>query len=467
MIFTLRPYQKNTVSLLRDCILKNKATPKFSPIICLPTGAGKTVTFSYLAEQAQRKGSRVGIVCHRKELIHQAEKTMKAYGLNPLMLSFGMVQTYVRSPHKIPPMDICIIDEAHFGNFRRFVDLLPTSVLVIGATATPIGASKKKPLNQVFSDVVCPVQISELIKDGYLSKPIYHVWEVDESKLVKDFTGEFSEASQAKVFSLDILKQAYDRRVGKTIIFCSSIRQSEAAKEAIGEGSNVFLVHSKMSENERDQIVSIFKETPGATIINCGILTAGFDEPSIETVIVYRATTSTALWLQMCGRGSRVIDGIKDRFYIFDMGNNHKRLLAWEVDRDWSALFHLQGKKLTDKAAPMKKCASCEAVIYASMMICPYCQAAQPVKTKADITANKIRIIDSYSELPSHLQKRYDEMSVNELIERAAYGSPQTGSPFKIGWILANIKQRENYPDLVAEFAKIKGYKDGWVLRQL
>jgi superfamily II DNA or RNA helicase len=468
MNFTLRPYQTNAASLLRGCILEHrKDNARFSPILCLPTGAGKTVTFSYLAEQAQRKGSRVGIVCHRKELVNQARDTMKAYGLNPLMLSFGMVQTYVRSPEKIPEMDLCIIDECHIGNFRKFIDLLPPSVLVIGATATPIGASKKKPLNQVFSDVVCPVQIGELINDGYLSSPVYHIWEVDESKLVKDFTGEFSEASQAKVFSLENLKQAFDRRIGKTIIFCSSITQAQAAFDMLNDGGQLFLVHSKMSESDRDKTVSLFKATADATIINCGILTAGFDDPSIETVIVYRATTSMALWLQMVGRGSRIIKGIKSRFYIFDMGNNRARLLAWEVDRDWKALFDLQGKKLTDKAAPMKKCVECEAVIYASMRVCPYCQAEQPIKTKEAITADTIRIIDAYSELPTHLQKRYEEMTVPELIERAQYGSPQTGRPFKVGWVLANLRTKDNFEELVQQFAQIKGYKDGWVHRQL
>lgn len=461
MKFTLRPYQTKSADLLRDAIRKGKKRP----ILGLPTGAGKTVTFSFIAELAMNKNSRVGVVCHRTELIEQARDTMNAYGLPIQWITFGMVQTFVRSPHKIPNLDLVIIDECHIGNFRRFIDLLPESVQVIGATATPISASKKKPLNQTFDAVVYPVQISELIQKNYLSKPIYYVWKIDESKLEKDHKGEFSQSSQARVFHMDDMLQAIERRVGKTIIFTSSIKQTEAVFNAINY-DHKFLVHSKMTQEQRKRIVQLYKSTPNSVMVNCGILTAGFDDPTIETVIVYRATTSLALWLQMCGRGSRVTPS-KDTFYIFDLGGNLKRLLAWEANRDWKSIFELQGKKLKDGAAAMKKCVSCEAVIYASQKICPYCQKEQPIKSKEELRAQEIQVISNYSDLPDHLQKPYKNMSVSELIERAQYGSGGLGRPFKSSWIIAQIKQRENKNELLTEYARIKGYKSGWIHRQL
>jgi len=475
MKFTLRPYQKESTDLLRSVLIKaRKSSTRSLPILCLPTGAGKTVTFSYLSEQAQRKGSRVGIVCHRIELINQARDTMISYGINPLMITYGMVQTYVRSPHKIPEMDLCIIDECHIGNFRNFINILPDSVQVIGATATPIGASKKKPLREVFTDVVCPVQINELIEDGFLSRPTYHIWEIDDSKLEK-IAGEFSEASQSKVFAIENLIEAFEARVGKTLIFTSSINQTLEVYTVIGgsieeNGKNgIFFVHSKIGSKERETIVSLYKSTPDSTMVNCGILTAGFDDPSIETIIVYRATTSVVLWLQMVGRGSRIIKWIKSKFFIYDLGGNRERLLAWEADRDWPVIFDLQGRKLKDKEAPMKKCVECEGIIYASAKFCPLCNAKQPFKDNKPIIAGRVTIIENYSELPEHLKVKYEDMTVSQLIERAAYGSPLLSRPFKNGWILNQLRQRgsEEFPGLVQEFANIKGYKEGWVFRQL
>lgn len=473
MKFTLRPYQSESATLLRKVLIKARTTSSRSlPILCLPTGAGKTVTFSYIAEQAQKKGSRVGVLCHRTELIDQAKETMTAYGINPLMVYYGMVQTYVKSPHKIPDVDLWIIDECHIGNFRKFVDMIPDHIQIIGATATPIGASKKKPLRDVFTDVVCPVQINELIEGGFLSRPRYKVWKIDESKLEK-VAGEFSEASQSKVFAIENLIQAYNDRVGKTMIFTSSIKATMETAEAIGGDANdngvngIFWVHSKMKVEDRDRIVAAYKATPEATIVNCGILTAGFDEPIIETIIVYRATTSLALWLQMVGRGSRIVKGVKSLFNVYDLGGNVARLGAWEMNRDWAAIFDLQGRKLKDKEAPMKKCVECEGIIYASAKVCPLCDAVQPIKVYDPQIADSVDIIEHYSELPEHLKVKYNEMTVSQLVERAAYGSPNTGRPFKNGWIINQIKERDNYPELVQQFAYIKGYAQGWVLRQL
>jgi len=468
MKFQLRPYQKESTDLLRGVLIKaRKSNVRSLPILCLPTGAGKTVTFSYLAERAQQKGSRVGIVCHRTELISQARETMIAYGINPLMITYGMVQTYVRSPHKIPEMDLCIIDECHIGNFRNFIDILPESVQVIGATATPIGASKKRPLREVFTDVVCPVQINELIEGGFLSRPTYHIWEIDDSKLEK-IAGEFSEESQSKVFAIENLIEAYEARVGKTLIFTSSIQMTKDVAERLSSDTT-FMVHSKMGSKEREEVVAAYKETPDSTMVNCGILTAGFDDPPIQTIIVYRATTSVALWLQMVGRGSRIIKGIKSKFFIYDLGGNRERLLAWEADRDWPAIFDLQGRKLKEKEAPMKKCVECEGIIYASAKFCPLCNAEQPFKDNMPIIAGKITVIEHFSQLPDRLQIKYEDMTVEQLIDRAAYGSPQLGRPFKNGWIMNQLRQRgeEQFPNLVKEFATIKGYKSGWVMRQL
>lgn len=465
MKFKLRPYQTNSVKLLRDKI--KTSSSRSIPILCLPTGAGKTVTFSSIAEAAQKKHKRVGIVCHRTELVEQAKSTLIAYGLNPLLLTFGMVQTYVRSPNKIPEMDVCIIDECHIGNFRKFIDLLPDSVQVIGATATPISSSNKNPLNQTFTDVVAPVQISELIRDGFLSKPVYNIWKIDSGAL-KKLGGEFTSESQARVFSIDNLIEAVKRRTGKTIVFVSSIGAVLNTVEIVTEHapeSDVFFVHSKMKDQERSGIISDYKATPDAIIINCGILTAGFDEPAIETVIVYRATTSVALWLQMCGRGSRIFGDV-DTFKIMDLGGNVERLLNWESNRNWKEIFSLQGAKLKEGEAPMKKCVNCEAVIYAVSKNCPYCGKEQPVNTKPLAIANKIEIIQSYSDLPPHLNKAYSDMSVPELIERASYGSPNTGRPFKLGWIIGILKIKPNFNALIFELAELKGFSKGWVFQQ-
>ena len=64
-------------------------------------------------------------------------------------------------------------------------------------------------------------------------------------------------------------------------------------------------------------------------ISNVGILNAGFDCPDIDVVILYRATMSLPLFLQMVGRGSRTTQS-KSNFTILDFGNNIQRHGFWE-----------------------------------------------------------------------------------------------------------------------------------------
>ena len=464
MKFKLRPYQIEAIHFLRKA--GNKA------ILCLPTGSGKTVTFSHLAESAINKGSMVHVVCHRKELIDQAYNTMKAYGLPMHRIKFGMVQTYNRSPHKIPKADLTIIDECHIGNFRRFCDQVEGQTFIVGATATPLSASKKNPLNDTFKNVVEPVQIPELIEQGYLSQPTYHIAGLDLSDLELTSTGEYSEASQNKafsdLFSMDTLRRSLDQ-IGdnKAIIFTPSIEIAEAVYNEYTNVPGYYLAHSKMSKQERDLNINAFKHDEKGKIINCSILTAGFDDPDISHVILYRATTSEPLYLQMVGRGSRVTP-VKKHFHVWDLGQNYKRFTAWHTVRDWKKKFENQGKKLKLGEAPCKTCVNCEALISASARTCDICLQDQPKpKPKEQQTAQGFTVMEYGQSIPDHLKKPWHQMSVKELLERATYGSSKTGRPYKMGWVLHQIKERPHWQKDLYELARLKNYKKGWIQRQL
>jgi type I site-specific restriction endonuclease len=68
-------------------------------------------------------------------------------------------------------------------------------------------------------------------------------------------------------------------------------------------------------------------------------LTTGFDEPSVETIILNRATKSLTLYFQMIGRGSRVLPN-KEEFTVIDLGNNVARFGMWDAPMDWKEIFH-------------------------------------------------------------------------------------------------------------------------------
>ena len=67
-------------------------------------------------------------------------------------------------------------------------------------------------------------------------------------------------------------------------------------------------------------------------------MTTGFDEPTVESIILNRATKSLTLYFQMIGRGSRKLPH-KDNFTVIDLGNNALRFGLWNDPVDWQHIF--------------------------------------------------------------------------------------------------------------------------------
>jgi type I site-specific restriction endonuclease len=61
-------------------------------------------------------------------------------------------------------------------------------------------------------------------------------------------------------------------------------------------------------------------------------------KPTVETIILNRATRSLTLYFQMIGRGSRKLPG-KDTFTVIDLGNNAQRFGLWSDPVDWNYIF--------------------------------------------------------------------------------------------------------------------------------
>jgi type I site-specific restriction endonuclease len=77
-------------------------------------------------------------------------------------------------------------------------------------------------------------------------------------------------------------------------------------------------------------------------------LTTGFDEPTVETIIINRATRSLTLYHQMIGRGSRKLPN-KSQFKLIDLGNNVRRFGYWQDYINWQDAFRFPDRFLESK----------------------------------------------------------------------------------------------------------------------
>ncbi|WP_314520067.1 DEAD/DEAH box helicase [Xanthocytophaga agilis] len=476
----LRDYQHECIQTLAD--KQHGGTKRV--ILCLPTGAGKTVTFSEITRRTLKtvaKG-RVLILVDRIELLAQAAATLKKAGLQVGILSAGakamprqrvvvaMVETYYRRAKKgwtMPNLHLMIIDEAHKGSFRKVIGLHP-ELSIIGATATPVAASKQQPLKDYFEDIVVGTEIHLLIESGYLAKPRYFAVPM-EITASKGYDGDYKSSELYNDFNKSILYQGcvanqQKHAAGKkTLIFCVNIAHTFHTAQAFAQvHEQVRTLTSDTPEPERQAILHWFANTPEAILVNCGILTTGFDEPTVECIILNRATQSLPLYLQMCGRGSRTT-AQKKEFILIDMGNNFSEHGLWHDVRDWSGLFWNGKSQKALDIAPTRQCPACDSIIALSSVSCPHCKyvferTTQDQQDKVEVHTQEVDV-----NWPSLKQKSWSQMSVKELMLRAQLGNPRTGRPYKQQWILYCIMERENPRPLLEEFARIKGYRPGWV----
>jgi superfamily II DNA or RNA helicase len=125
----------------------------------------------------------------------------------------------------------------------------------------------------------------------------------------------------------------------KTLIFNNGINTSRQVYTLFtNAGYEIRHLDNTNSEQERRDILTWFKTKPDAILTSVGILTTGFDEPTVETIILNRATKSLTLYHQMIGRGSRILPN-KSEFSVIDLGNNALRFGLWDSYVNWYEIF--------------------------------------------------------------------------------------------------------------------------------
>ena len=326
----------------------------------LPTGGGKTVIFAEIAKRyiAENK-KKVLILTHRIELCNQTSSLLSEIGVknmiinskvkslpndNDFMCFVAMVETLNnRLQDQVMDMQnvgLVIIDEAHYNSFRKLFDYFGKSI-VLGVTATPLSSNIKLPMKHLYHELIVGHSIAGLIKKGFLAEAETYSYDVSLSTLKVGINGDYTVKSSELLYSnftmLDKLLYAYEGK--KTLIFNNGINTSKHVYLLFEKaGYNVRHLDNTHKEEERKEILDWFKNTPDAILTSVGILTTGFDEPTIETIILNRATKSLTLYHQMIGRGSRVIKN-KKKFTVIDLGNNALRFGMWDAPINWHDIF--------------------------------------------------------------------------------------------------------------------------------
>ncbi|MCW5515202.1 DEAD/DEAH box helicase [Muriicola sp. Z0-33] len=331
----------------------------------LPTGGGKTVVFSEIARRYIRETKKkVVVLTHRIELSTQTSKMLSGFGVNNMIINseikelrdqneflcfVAMVETLNNRLQEgmveLDNVGLVIIDEAHYNSFRKLFKYFEKSI-ILGVTATPLSSNIKLPMKDNYKKLIVGESISSLIEKKFLAKANVYNYDVSLRSLKLGISGDYTVKSSDELYGnqsmLGKLLSAYEEiaKGTKTLIFNNGINTSRYVYETFNKaGYNVRHLDNKNSAPERKEILEWFAKTPDAILTSVSILTTGFDEPTVETIMLNRATRSLTLYFQMIGRGSRILPKKSD-FTVVDLGNNVARFGLWEAPIDWQEIFH-------------------------------------------------------------------------------------------------------------------------------
>ena len=473
----LRPYQKQIVKSLKDRMQEGVK----SPVMCAPTGAGKTVMFSWMANENNKRGYATLIVVHRQELLRQCVNTLSYMGMDSGLVYPGeklepdkmayvcMVETlYNRLNEDLDfleknidlPINLVVFDEAHIRSFVKLMPFVQKDRYIIPVTATPRFTTPGPCMGSVYENIVDECSIKELIDDGFLVKEQTYSFSHDFSKL-RMSGGEYSRESQKREFESAMLLGGLIDNFNsicpwaKTICYNVDIAHSKmVCSEFNSNNINAVHVDSKMNNEDRKEIMESFADNKFQVLCNVGIVTAGYDEPSVQCIIQNFCTKSDTKYFQTAGRGARICNHwvewsegeaiinheAKSGFFILDMGQNFTRFGCWSDDYDWLGAFK-SGNMVFQEEAEIKRyiCPACNSVYEGRK--CGNCDYIRPVEPK--FTKKKYEDIKpSKLELVKNQAKNYCKKGS---LEYYIYICASRG--FKPGWVYHQFKERPGCPD--------------------
>ncbi len=341
----LRDYQEECIAdFMRRVDLGDFRIPSV-----LATGLGKTVIFSALAKLwlAKNASKRVLVLAHTDELVLQAAGKMHDAAPH---LRVGIVKAEMNQPtadvviasvqtlrnerrrNQIRNVGLIIVDECHHSVAKTYRDILThygafpcpheswpqcsicgTAPIVAGFTATLARGDKLK-LSDVWQDCTFKRDIPFGIRRGYLIDVRGKRVEVPDLDLsqVKKSGGDYQDSSLAdeleRTFAPEIVAKAYAEHASdrKGIVFVPTVESAHHFTDAFNEvGIPTAVVHGKLGQTERRLILKRLASGDIQVVINCAVLTEGFDDPTISCIVIARPTRSAPLYQQMVGRGLR------------------------------------------------------------------------------------------------------------------------------------------------------------------
>lgn len=469
---SLRPYQEKALAEIRAALRAGAR----APLLVAPTGSGKTVIFSEIAQGVTARRNRALILVHRREILEQTLRALHRLGVTAGQIATGrpmtrdlvqvaMVQTLVRRLAVVPRPDVIIVDEAHHaveGNSWGRTLQYWRDVPRVGFTATPERLDGRG-LRGTFDEMILGPTIAELVRDGWLSPPALFrpPHEVTAKFHVK--RGDFDAGEQQAVMTQraivgDVIAH-YRRHLDglPTIVSCVSIDHARIMADTFAEaGYRSAVVWGDMPTEARDAAIGGLADGSVQVVTFCDLIGEGVDVPVIAGVIMLRRTLSLGLYLQIVGRALRPYPG-KSRAIILDHAGNYHLHGHVIEDRAWS----LDGRPRR-KGDPVPKtttCPRCFGVWPGTPRTCPACGEALGGETP-DRVAKPLKVLEG--ELVEAGLPDDDARKMAILVQAMARLDAKTRQKAMLGRAFEYAREGEEGRRMLRALTQAVGYSEKW-----
>lgn len=363
----LREYQADCLVYVNE-FLYNETRQDFKTGLCvLPTGSGKSHII----------GAMKGLtVAPRIELVDQNNNK----GANCMTINRAYLE-------KVSG-DLLIIDEAHLVNKwgGMYTDVMSRFKKVVGFTATPYRLKTGHLVPDPFQTLIYEIGREELVEYDYLAERVYQ--KIPQNLLINVRTVLFKNrkklSDQSCKYSKACLDYFFSRwNKKKTIIYVCDLEHARKVQEVCN--IDIPIVSSLTPKEKRVCELNQFKmSNQHNLLINCELLTTGFDCPALSNVVILRPTESYSLYEQICGRGDRPNFGVNNiwdftvsgfNWSVFDKEPNKEKYCVHCCELTDYRLGKCQhcDKPLIRGEVPIKVCRACQTENMSRVSFCKNC----------------------------------------------------------------------------------------------
>ncbi|MEL7110961.1 MAG: DEAD/DEAH box helicase [Pseudomonadota bacterium] len=438
-----------------------------NPVAELATGLGKSIVVAMLCRSIMETwpSMRIMMLVHNRELVRQNYEELKELwpeapvglycaGLNsrdthhPII--FASIQSIYNKVEQFGPRHITIADECHRipiggdGIYQKYLKAMALEtggrMRVIGLTATPYrmdsGGLVSQKEGAVFERLAYKYGVGEGTRDGWLCPLTSKLGaaEIDVSN-VKRRGGEFVQGElTAAAMKRELVEKTCDDIVARAradnrrswLLFCSGVPHAAAVEEAMqARGITARSITGETPKGERDYLIEQFKMGAIQCLTNAEVLTTGFNAPGVDLIALLRPTLSTSLYVQMLGRGTRVLKTVdingagdaeerkaliaasaKPNCLILDYAGNVRRFGPVDMVGVHAAEGGSGEAREEVGAANGKECPDCGEMCWTGATDCPSCGHEFEIEAKHEATPDDdIAVLSSEvkaEDLPVH-----------------------------------------------------------------